>query len=246
MFCAEASFHHANAIGLELVLEASAWTDVIRVEVEGRVVYEDREGVANDLVPAMDAVRELYLDPRSRYAVSLGRQDAQWNRVCRMDVNALGIRWTASARDLRLEPAEGETDRAHHARIAHGVREGYLAEAVASLQALLDGDLASLTAAGLGLNPSTVRGPWLQLYGLDPDEIPRVLHDLYAQRPLSEAPNRVLLDLLGPGPGHPPIDVYVDHVGTHLTLRQYRDAAAMLQTPIEPLHYASDGSLVRA
>ena len=55
----------AAALALESVLEQSGWTDVLEVDVGGAPVYVDETGVSNDLVPALDVVREDLLAQRT-------------------------------------------------------------------------------------------------------------------------------------------------------------------------------------
>lgn len=245
MFCSEATFHHVTSLSLESVLEATGWTDVLRVDVEDQVVYEDRLGLADDLLPALDAVRDLYLEGRATYTVSLGRSVDTWQHVSRIAVNPLGIRWQKSARDLRLDRGPEETEHAHHDRIAAWVEQGYLREAVATVRQQVETDIRNVDAAGLPYNDGSLRGPWLLLLGEEPTDAFGYLHHLFLKGDVPPEANRVLLDLLGRGlyrPGRE-VEVRVDHLDTTQLLREYRDTLVMLDTPLAPLTYDENGGL---
>jgi hypothetical protein len=227
---------------LEAVLEATGWTDVLKVAVDGAVVYEDAVGVANDLVPALDVVRELYLHPREPWSVSIGRERGIWEDVSRVEVTAFGVMWHKSARHRGLAPQPGETDRAHHARIVAWLEDGGLVQAREELGAQLLNDIAAATRCGLPFDEGSASGPWLLLLGFDPEDRFGPLHTQYSGVDGAHA-NRVVRDWVLHTEEPLLIDVQVDHLGEPVSLERFRDLLVMLQTPLSRLSYESDGRL---
>jgi len=223
VFRAEASFHHAHTTSLEMVLKSIGWTDVIRVEVEGEIVYQDDAGISNDLIPALEAVSELYLDGRTRYTVSLGRQVGPWNHISRVSSSALGLLWHKSVRDRRLDPGPEEDLSGHRERLSDWIERGYLEETENTLNQQLASDLDSAREAGLKYNHGTRRGPWMELWDSEPDDVFAALHALYASTPPSSAVDRALLHTLRTAEPPCTMEICVHTGGESIPLEQYRD-----------------------
>jgi len=154
--------------------------------------------------------------------------------VARIRSNALELQWEASVHDFELDRADGESPAEHRARVQNLLASGHLAALVEALDARWSDDIHAVADAGLHVRPTTVRGPWLQLRGTDPDDAFGALHTSYAGRRAPLETERLVLSLLLDRPDAPELPVKIDHLGELVPLPELPDLLTMLATPPPP------------
>lgn len=235
MFHATAEFDHVTPFQLESVLSHTPWTDVVRITIGELLVYEDRSGIANDLVPALDEFRQHRSDGKNAFEIVLGQTEGPFQSLCRMDCNPLQIRWHLCVRDARIEPAADEPPEVHQARLLEWLEQGYLAEMASAMADGVTEDVLHMASQGLPLREQTVSNPWLQLRGTDPLDPWGPLHRVYAGTAPPLIVDRMLLNEILKNPGVPEIDVKVDHLGEVVTLTRFREL--LVELAIDPPAY---------
>ncbi|MCA9568136.1 MAG: hypothetical protein KC656_09850, partial [Myxococcales bacterium] len=123
----DATFDFTNPIRIEQGLTEAGWTDVLRIEVGDGLVYEDRQGIDNDLGPALAVVRERWLEGRTSYSIALGKPSGVLDLVAQLDVSPLGMHLRLSALDRQCEPREDEEPDAYRERVRTMLEQGWLA-----------------------------------------------------------------------------------------------------------------------
>lgn len=223
MFHATAEFDHVTPFQLETILSHTPWTDVVRITVGELLVYEDRAGISNDLVPALDEFRQHREHGQNEFEIVLGQQNGPFVSLCRIVSNPLQIRWHLCVRDVRVEPAADEAPEQHRERVRGWLAEGYLAQMGQAMTDSVVDDVLYLASQGLPLREETVSNPWIQVRGTDPLDVWGDLHRIYGGTAPPLLVDRMLLSELFDDPGAPAIDVMVDHLGEVVSLSRFRE-----------------------
>lgn len=183
MFQATATFDYIHPLHPEEVLGAAGWTDLLRITQGEHLLYEDRQGIANDLLPATQVVRERHLQARRPYTMAAGKPSGVLQLVATLDVGALGVVWRVSAVDRQLEPLPGEDLEAYPNRVRSALEEGYLDVALAEMDAEVHRFLVAARENGWRIREESLCGPWMELREPAAIAWSCELHALYGQRP---------------------------------------------------------------
>lgn len=193
MFQIDARFDYVNALRVERALLRAGWSDLLRVHVGEDLVYEDRTGIANDLEPTLNFVRETWLHRRTTYDLAVGKPVGPLDLVVLLTVKPLGIRVRFSALDRQVEPRPDESEpdfgdrvRSLLAQDWHRLVLGEVTEAWENLRQATHTEGWLLRHA---------EGPWLALRTPDADLWASSLHARYGHAP-SRLMDATLLQVL--------------------------------------------------
>lgn len=157
MFTSTVAFEPCAPTTLDLALEAAGWLDVVEVQIEGAVVYRDEQGVANDIRPAMDSVRQLIHDHPAPFLLVLGRAREGFHQLLEVDSNRLFVRWRVVSRDRALDRGPEEDWPAHRQRVVELMQQGGIEARMAWLDRLLADDVARAGKLGLHVRQAPTR-----------------------------------------------------------------------------------------